>query len=154
MEDYHHESYGTKDLKGQISGLDKVREFTLTPLLEVIFHRWIEQLPKGPAVTHVVRQDEGLFSTRESYICVVDGKAVNVTGNGVDIDVMDDDESWYAVGSVSFSGPKGPVAKLAGTFKDFSGSQGLDSLVRAAAKDLRKGKTYHLSDEMLEFYFK
>ncbi len=153
MEDYHHESYGTKDLKGQIPGLDKVREFTLTPLLEVIFHRWIEQLPKGPVVTHVVRQNEVCYP-RESYTCVVDGKAVKVTRNGVDIDVMDDDESWYAVGSVSFSGPKGPVAKLAVAFKDFSGSQGLDEIVRAAAKELRKGKTYHLSGEMLEFYFK
>ena len=149
------EKYTAEDLKVPFPELGKYNEFTLVPLLDGLFERWVEQLP-NETITDIQKDREDQFARNSSYTCVVNGKLVRIGVYRVDIDVVDEDEHWYMAKTLifdDFSGRNMENKKAHEDFCGFARKQKLEDLVQSAAKELERGKIYHFKHEMVKFYF-
>ena len=145
-------TYIPKNLREQFPQLRDLQDLTLFPILDIAFNEWLKQIPDS-VVSDIKRQSkQDYFSPHDSYNCVVDGKIVQVNVSGSDIDVCDEDEFWYMNSEVSFDGDEVASRRLFERFSEFVGKQRLESLVSKSKEELEKGKTYHLSSEMRDFY--
>ncbi len=147
-------TYAPKNLKEKFPQLKDLEDSTLSPILEVAINKWLEQIPDSVVsdIERLPKQD--YFSPNDSYNCVVDGKIVQVNVSRRDIDVCDEDESWYMCSRVSFDRDRAGSKALFERFSDFIGRQRLEELVSMSKTKLEKGKTYHLSSEMCDFYLR
>ena len=146
------QTYTPKNLREQFPQLEGLQDLTLSPILDVTFNEWLKQMPDS-VVSDIKRLPKhDYFSPHDSYTCVVDGKIVQVNASGTDIDVCDEDEFWYMYNRISFDGDEIASKRLFERFSGFVGEQGLESLVSKSKRELEKGKTYHLSSEMCDFY--
>ncbi|GEM_PF-1899687 len=145
-------TYAPKNLKEQFPQLKDLQDLTLSPILEIVFNEWLKQMPDSAVsdIKELPKQD--YFSPNSYYHCVVDGKIIQMNVFGRDIDVCDEDESWHMVSEVSFGGDEVASKQLFEKFDDFIGRQRLEELVSLSKRELEKGKTYHLSSEMRDFY--
>lgn len=142
--------YAADDLKRSFPKLASENNFTLVPLLESLFQKWIGEIPNS-VVSDVTKGEEA--ERGEFYYCVVDGKIVDVSVSGIDIDVEDQDESWYMAKQIFFYGKnKEKTEVLFQHFNQFAGGQKLEELVKSARELLKKGKTLHLDRDMSIFY--
>ena len=143
--------YWAKDLKEQFEGLKDIGDLVLAPLFDVAVDLWLDQLPNDNIVSDM--QKERNHDNFQKYTCVVDGKIVTVSFQSVNIDVDDDDEEWHVTKTTYFSGNKEASVKLAGRCREYVGSRNLEELMTTTREELRKGKIYHLSRDMYQFYF-
>lgn len=146
--------YNTQNLKEQFADLSKLEDEILIPLMETVFRKWTVHLQNSNSVSDFKKRRAEMFSHHEEYCCVIDGKIVELYAQMEDIDAVDEDETWYVINRVSFSGDKESAEKLLQNFRGFVETQNLDELVKDSANELEKGKTYHLYREVFEFYFR
>ena len=146
--------YNTQNLKEQFAELGKLHDEILIPLMETVFRKWAVHLQNSNSVSDFRKRRVDMFASREEYSCVIDGKIVDICAGMEDIDAIDEDETWYVINRVRFSGGNGSADKLLQNLKEFVSTQNLDTLIADSAKELEKGKTYHLYREVYEFYFR
>jgi hypothetical protein len=148
--------YNVANLRNQFSKLRNLRDLTLCPLFDVTFSDWIESLSNSDSREEIsdIKQNYNFNSPTESYTFVVDGKIVEVNGYCRDVDIKDEDESWYMVSRVCFYGDEVPSEKLSGRFSEFVERQNLEELISKSKIKLEEGKRDHLSSETLKFYFR
>jgi len=143
------EVYNIPSLKEQFRQLKNMNDFILTPLLACFFYRWIDNLP-DELITDIRKESR---ERNEAFYCAVEGKIVKIDVQGRDIDVEDADESWFMAENIYFKGREEQVNKIFGRFKGFVGRSNLEAMIYFSREELAKGKTHHLSSEMLNFYF-
>ena len=136
------------ELSDTFPALEKLQDFALIPLLDVIVTLFIEHIKSNCAVYRIT---DYYFNDNE-FVFVMDGRIVRMTIAQRDIDTADD-EYWWMVESVSFNGSAHADNKAFNTFMEFIEKQDLEILRQAAAAELNKGKTCHLSNEMHRYYF-
>lgn len=148
--------YETRNMKRQFAELKQIKDYVLVPIFDVLFHKWIENVPKVPLVSDFQKEcSERFYHKNERYFFVVDGKLVKVNISVADIEHDEaEDEFWYMVNQVSFQGNDEASQKLYANFKGFIKKQSLDELVKASKEELSKGKAHLLSPEMYNFYFR
>lgn len=152
--------YKIIDLKKQFPNLEQQKDFTLTPIFEVVAKCFYNDLISNPSkyrisdIQRIKSTEDGLWKyLGGKHNLIIDGKITSMTIYEANIDAVDDDEYWWMADRVSFEGNEAGVNELIGHINNFVKQQNLDVLVGVAAKELEKGKTHHLSVDMAEFYF-
>ncbi len=145
-------TYNPKNLKEQFPQLGHLKDSTLFPILDTAVNGWLKQMPDSVVSDIKILTKHDYSFPYNSYNCVVNGKIVSINISCCDIDICDEDEFWYMASNVHFSGDEAATTNLFERFREFVERQGLENLVSKSKEELKKGKTYHLSCEMCNFY--
>jgi len=155
--------FNAQSLKKEFAALSKLDDFTLIPLINGIANGFIETLQKQPEQYGISNIKEihssyhgcGMWSYQNcKYVLAIDGKLVSMDLSLRDIDVDDEDEFWEMTETIGFDSEDARGNKALQAIQKFAAEQGLEKLMESAAQALQKGKTYHLTRDMRDFYLR
>lgn len=142
--------YVLKDLRKQFSLEESVSDFILSPLLDVVFRAFYNKLKENP---ETVGATDTKFTDLNSATLVINGKIVYYgCRRGFDIDVYDDDSSWYMTDKVWCSGDDTESGKLLQKFIDFVAAISYQELHKMAVESFGEDRR-RLHFNMSDFYF-
>jgi hypothetical protein len=142
--------YVLKDLRKQFSLDESLSDFILSPLLDVAFRAFYNKLKENP---ETVGATDAKFTDLNSATLVINGKIVYLgCRRSFDIDVYDDDSSWYMIDKVLCSGDDTEEANLLQKFVDFVVAIPYQQLHDMAVKSLGEDRR-RLHFKMSDFYF-
>ena len=146
--------FGASDLKAIDSDFVTLGNSTLVPMVDSIYRSWTSGLLQSGVVTDIMEKEDVRHGGIKSYICVVGGRFTFIRPSVVDIDCVDDDGDWYMASMIGIEGELDALSTLTGSLAEHVRSEGMDRIKADAASRLRKGKTYHLCRDVMDFYLK
>ncbi len=143
----YYTEYGTKELMYEFDELKEIKNpvNSLAPFFHVIYDKWLDaQLPKE--VTDSRTEIVGPLG-KESTICVVDGKLVNLCAYSIVFCASLRLKDYISVEGTDMNACK----KLIGSFRSFVKQQKLEDVVTAARTAIAR-KDRYLSEEVCSLY--
>lgn len=96
--------YDINSLIDDFPQLISSKNLELCNILDHIFHEWIKKIPNSIVsdIQKLEEENDHFLNRYSNYICVVEGKIVNLDISGYNI-LCDGDERDYKVDSISFN---------------------------------------------------
>lgn len=147
-------TYKAGELSKEFKGLERIDSHVFIPMFDIVFSKFLEKIGTFPTrykVTDAIRLN-GTSWHSFRYVIAIGGKIIIISTSWEDIDVIDEDETWWMIKEINLEGDDKALSKFFTVFRNFIKKQELGELIEAVVTELRKGKTYHLSSEMKDFY--
>lgn len=150
-------AYTAKNLKeliqGKIPKSERFTDLTYSPLLDILFHKWLKDLKNNPKISSFNQKTGDInISQNKSYEIIIDGELIKIFAYGVDICVGKSDKPLYMANRISCLGwDCNQTDKVLDSFKDFIQKQNLEILIKETADELKK-KDVPFFEEIKNFY--
>ena len=141
------QTYTIENLKKQFNQLKILNDLTLSPILDGLFHCWIDNIPNDFITDILKLPDNNIhFHDRDkSYICVFEGKIVKIDTFGINVERYYEDEQRYKYNRIQFKCDDDISKKLFEKFNNFIEGKNIEDLISMSSEKLVLSEGYYRS---------
>ena len=151
-------AYGANDLKEDIKKknpeVEKLRDISLSPMLDVLLRDWFKELGKSPDVSSL-EQKTGIDNSSQNrqFDMIINGKFIKIFEFCADMYAgLGHGEKFYMAFKISYSGDFEQFDYFIKSFREFVAKRKMADIMKEAKEELGKAKEEFFFDELKRFY--